>query len=119
MYKKSVETNLFLHLYEISKRDLYTLLIKNSENKLDYVGKITRFGSIVEFDYRRVNRTGLDYTELLLACQNIITPLLKNDLMLWGKTDAVEKFYTFSPNSNNLCEFNLSLTLKEEASESK
>ena len=83
------------------------------------MGEITRFGSIVDLEYRRVNRTQMDYTELLLACQNIITPLLKNDIMLWGKTDAVEKFYTFSPNSNNLGKFNLSLTLKEEASESK
>ena len=118
MYKKSVETNLFLHLYEIAKRDLYTLLIKNSENKLDYVGKITRFGSIVEFDYRRVNRTRLDYTGLLQMCQQI-APLLKNDMEMWGTTNRISKFYGFSPNSNNLCEFNLSLTLKEEASESK
>ena len=111
----SNDMNFILHLYKIAKRDLYTLLIQGSANKLDYVGEIIRFGSIVDLEYRRVNRTQMDYTELLLACQNIITPLLKNDIMLWGKTDAVEKFYTFSPNSNNLGKFNLSLTLKAES----
>ena len=113
--ENSVDMNLIMHLYEIAKKDLYTLLIQGSANKLDYVGELTHFGSIVDLEYRRVNRTQMDYTELLLACQNIITPLLKNDIMLWGKTDAVEKFYTFSPNSNNLGKFNLSLTLKAES----
>ena len=110
----SVEMNLVMHLYEVAKRDLYTLLVKGSTNKLDFVGEAMFLGPIVDLEYRRVNRTQMDYTELLLACQNI-TPLLKNDIMLWGKTDAVEKFYTFSPNSNNLGKFNLSLTLKDES----
>ena len=111
----SVDMNLIMHLYEIAKKDLYTLLVKGSTNKLDFVGEAMFLGPIVDLEYRRVNRTQMDYTELLLACQNIITPLLKNDIMLWGKTDAVEKFYTFSPNSNNLGKFNLSLTLKAES----
>ena len=114
--ENSVDMNLIMHLYEIAKKDLYTLLIQGSANKLDYVGEAMFLGPIVDLEYRRVNRTQ-DYTELLLACQNIITPLLKNDIMLWGKTDAVEKFYTFSPNSNNLGKFNLSLTLKAAESE--
>ena len=114
MYENSVEMNLIMHLYEVAKRDLYTLLVKGSTNKLDFVGEAMFLGPIVDLEYRRVNRTQMDYTELLLACQNI-TPLLKNDIMLWGKTDAVEKFYTFSPNSNNLGKFNLSLTLKDES----
>ena len=119
MYEKSAEINLIMHLYEIAKSDLYTLLIKGSKDKLEYIGDVTFLGPIVEFNYRRVNRTGLDYTGLLLLCQNTVDKLLKNDARLWGKTDAIEKFYSFSPNSNNLCEFNLSLTLKEKASESK
>ena len=109
------DMNFILHLYKIAKRDLYTLLVKGSTNKLDFVGEAMFLGPIVDLEYRRVNRTQMDYTELLLACQNIITPLLKNDIMLWCKTDAVEKFYTFSPNSNNLGKFNLSLTLKAES----
>ena len=108
------DINFIQHLYKIAKRDLYTLLVKGSTNKLDFVGDAMFLGPIVDLEYRRVNRTQMDYTELLLACQNI-TPLLKNDIMLWGKTDAVEKFYTFSPNSNNLGKFNLSLTLKAES----
>ena len=112
--ENSVDMNLIMHLYEIAKKDLYTLLVKGSTNKLDFVGEAMFLGPIVDLEYRRVNRTQMDYTELLLACQNI-TPLLKNDIMLWGKTDAVEKFYTFSPNSNNLGKFNLSLTLKDES----
>ena len=113
----SNDMNFILHLYKIAKRDLYTLLVKGSTNKLDFVGEAMFLGPIVDLEYRRVNRTQMDYTEFLLACQNIITPLLKNDIMLWGKTDAVEKFYTFSPNSNNLGKFNLSLTLKAAESE--
>ena len=112
--ENAVDMNLIMHLYEIAKKDLYTLLVKGSTNKLDFVGEAMFLGPIVDLEYRRVNRTQMDYTELLLACQNI-TPLLKNDIMLWGKTDAVEKFYTFSPNSNNVGKFNLSLTLKDES----
>ena len=113
--ENSVDTNLIMHLYEIAKRDLYTLLIQGSTNKLAYVGEITRFGSIVDLEYRRVNRTQMDYTELLIVCRNIITPLLKNDIRLWGKTDAVEEFYSFSPNSECLNKFKLCLTLKDES----
>ena len=115
MYEKSAEMNLVMHLYEIAKSDLYTLLIKGSKDELDYIGDVTFFGPIVEFDYRRVNRTNLDYTGLLLLCQNTIDKLLKNDVRLWGKTDAIEKFYSFSPNSLCLNKFELSLTLKDES----
>ena len=114
MYENSVEMNLIMNLYEIAKRDLYTLLVKGSTNKLDFVGETMFLGPIVQFDYRRDNRTGLDYIGLLQMCQQTITPLLKNDIRLWGKTDAVETFYSFSPNSKNLGKFELALTLKSE-----
>ena len=115
MYENSVEMNLVMHLYEVAKRDLYTLLVKGSTNKLDFVGEAMFLGTIVQFDYRRVNRTGLDYIGLLQMCQQTITPMLKNDIRLWGKTDVVDTFYSFSPNSNNLGKFELALTLKAES----
>ena len=115
MYENSVEMNLIMHLYEVAKRDLYTLLVKGSTNKLDFVGETMFLNTIVQFDYRRVNRTGLDYVSLLQMCQRTITPMLKNDIRLWGKTDIIDRFYSFSPNSNNLSEFELALTLKAES----
>ena len=115
MYENSVEMNLIMHLYEVAKRDLYTLLVKGSTNKLDFVGETMFLGTIVQFDYRRVNRTGLDYIGLLQMCQQTITPMLKNDIRLWGKTEAVEEFYSFSPNSECLNKFKLCLTLKDES----
>ena len=111
----SNDMNFILHLYKIAKRDLYTLLVKGSTNKLDFVGEAMFLGTIVQFDYRRVNRTGLDYIGLLQMCQQTITPMLKNDIRLWGKTDVVDTFYSFSPNSNNLGKFELALTLKAES----
>ena len=115
MYENSAEMNLIMHLYEVAKSDLYTLLVKGSTNKLDFVGETMFLDTIVRFDYRRVNRTGLDYVGLLQMCQQTITPMLKNDIRLWGKTDIVDTFYSFSPNSNNPGEFELALTLKAES----
>ena len=111
----SNDMNFILHLYKIAKRDLYTLLVKGSTHKPDFVGEAMFLGPIVDLEYRRVNRTQMDYTELLIVCRNIITPLLKNDIRLWGKTDAVEEFYSFSPNSECLNKFKLCLTLKAES----
>ena len=115
MYEKSAEMNLVMHLYEVAKRDLYTLLVKGSTNKLDFVGETMILGTIVQIDYRRVNRTGLDYIGLLQMCQQTITPMLKNDIRLWGKTDIIDTFYSFSPNSNVMGKFELALTLKAES----
>ena len=117
--ENSVDMNFILHLYEIVKSDLYTLLIKGSKDELDYIGDVTFLGPIVNLEYRRANRSGLDFIGLLQVCQNTIDELLKNDMRMWGTTNRINKFYGFSPNSNYTNKFGLSLSLKKEVSESE
>lgn len=109
----SVDMNFILHLYKIAKSDLYTLLIKGSKDKLDYIGDVTFLGPTVTLEYRRANRSGLDFIGLLQVCQNTIDELLKNDMRMWATTNRINKFYGFSPDSNNLGKFELALTLAE------
>ena len=109
-------------LYETVKSDLYTLLVDGSTNKVDYNDKVTFFGKgenagLVSFEYLLVNPTNISYTELVQVCCLTLNHMLKQDIRLWGKSEAVEEFYGLFPNCDSNTGFELSLKFKAESNE--
>ena len=108
----SNDMNFILHLYKIAKRDLYTLLVKGSKNKLDFIGEIKFIGSVISIEYRGiVNPAGLNYASALHLCVTTVDKMLKNDIRLWKKTEIMDEFFGFSPNINRPNDYELSLAL--------
>ena len=106
-------------LYERAKSDLYVLLVNNSSNKLDYKGRVEyigdrAMGEHVNISYSVVNPTSMDYTNLLTACCFTLNNLLKQDIRMWGKADALDEFYGIAPKIESACSFELSLKFKAE-----
>ena len=74
-----------LRIYEVMKKDLYTLLVIKSPYILDYEGSNDRGKTItklVEFRYR-TNFKDSDHI-LTFKVQRYLKEALKHDIMLWG-----------------------------------
>ena len=87
-----------LRIYEIMKKDLYTLLVTKSPYILDYEGSNDRGKTItklVEFRYR-TNFKDRDHI-LTFKVQRYLKEALKHDIMLWGETQQIESLYVLVP----------------------
>ena len=87
-----------LRIYEIMKKDLYTLVVTKSPYILDYEGSNDRGKTItklVEFRYR-TNFKDSDHT-LTFKVQRYLKEALKHDIMLWGETQQIESLYVLVP----------------------
>ena len=87
-----------LRIYEIMKKDLYTLLVTKSPYILDYEGSNDRGKTItklVEFRYR-TNFKDSDHN-LTFKVQRYLKEALKHDIMLWGETQQIESLYVLVP----------------------
>ena len=114
--KNLTEMDLVVRLYESIKTDLYTLLVGESEDKLDYIGELSILGDkpskFVSIDYSFVNPSELDYMGLLTACHLIINKMLKHDMLLWTKAIVVEEFFGVSPKVDSTTHLRVSLQVK-------
>ena len=115
-----VELDFITRLYEMVKTDLYTLLVEESEDKLDYRGKPSFIGKrenggFASFKYSVINPTNLSYIDLLKVCHSTIDVMLKRDIKMWDKADTVEDFYGYSPSVDTTTHFELSLKFKKES----
>ena len=86
-----------IRLYEIIKKDLNTLLVKESKRLLDYDGEIE--GDEIKDDCVR-----LEYRANLKLDDNsfrklgyFLEDLIKHDIVLWSKTERIRKLYLFAP----------------------
>ena len=87
-----------LRIYEVMKKDLYTLLVTKSPYILDYEGSNDRGKTItklVEFRYR-TNFKDSDHI-LTFKVQRYLKEALKHDIMLWGETQQIESLYVLVP----------------------
>ena len=87
-----------LRIYEIMKKDLYTLVVTKSPYILDYEGSNDRGKTItklVEFRYR-TNFKDSDHI-LTFKVQRYLKEALKHDIMLWGETQQIESLYVLVP----------------------
>ena len=75
--------------YQIAKRDLHTLLVKESKSPLDYEGVITPYPYITSLVYT-IKEEHKETYDTLVGISRLIENLLKEDLRLWGKTQGIK-----------------------------
>ena len=82
-------------LYETMKKDLYTLLIKESREAFDYEGNVEIEAERVEFEYDPSIAFNMDYDSSITIVRTI-KYMLKHDIMLWDKTQGISKLFVLT-----------------------
>ena len=82
-------------LYETMKKDLYTLLIKESREAFDYEGNVEIEAERVEFEYDPSIAFNMDYDSSITIVKTI-KYMLKHDIMLWDKTQGISKLFVLT-----------------------
>ena len=80
-----------INLYQVLKKDLYTLLVKGSENPLDYEGKINTGGNKGRYLKYPINEEnqGSEMYHALVSLGILLESMLKHDVQLWDKTQGI------------------------------
>ena len=84
-----------IRLYETIKKDLYTLLVKESKEVFDYEGDVEMDAVRVEFEYEPSIAFNMDYDSSITIVRTIKC-MLKHDIMLWGKTQGISKLFVLT-----------------------
>ena len=84
-----------IRLYETIKKDLYTLLVKESREVFDYEGNVEMETDRAEVEYEPFIGFKVDY-DSSIAIVRTIKCMLKHDIMLWGKTQGVSKLFVLT-----------------------
>ena len=84
-----------IRLYETMKKDLYTLLVKESKEVFDYEGNVEMEADRVEFEYEPTIAFNMDYDSSMNIVRTI-KYMLKHDIMLWGKTQGISKLFVLT-----------------------
>ena len=84
-----------IRLYETIKKDLHTLLVKESREVFDYEGNVEIEAERVEFEYDPSIAFNMDYDSSITIVKTI-KYMLKHDIMLWGKTQGISKLFVLT-----------------------
>ena len=84
-----------IRLYETMKKDLYTLLVKESKEVFDYEGNVEMEADRVEFEYEPTIAFNMDYDSSITIVRTI-KYMLKHDIMLWDKTQGISKLFVLT-----------------------
>ena len=84
-----------IRLYETIKKDLHTLLVKESREVFDYEGNVEIEAERVEFEYDPSIAFNMDYDSSITIVRTI-KYMLKHDIMLWGKTQGISKLFVLT-----------------------
>ena len=84
-----------IRLYETIKKDLHTLLVKESREVFDYEGNVEIEAERVEFEYDPSIAFNMDYDSSITIVRTIKC-MLKHDIMLWGKTQGISKLFVLT-----------------------
>ena len=84
-----------IRLYETIKKDLYTLLVKESREVFDYEGSVEMEAERVEFEYEPSIAFNMDYDSSITIVRTI-KYMLKHDIMLWDKTQGISKLFVLT-----------------------
>ena len=84
-----------IRLYETIKKDLHTLLVKESREVFDYEGNVEIEAERVEFEYDPSIAFNMDYDSSITIVKTI-KYMLKHDIMLWGKTQGITKLFVLT-----------------------
>ena len=84
-----------IRLYETIKKDLHTLLVKESREIFDYEGNVEIEAERVEFEYDPSIAFNMDYDSSITIVRTI-KYMLKHDIMLWDKTQGISKLFVLT-----------------------
>ena len=84
-----------IRLYETIKKDLHTLLVKESKETFDYEGNVEMDAERVEFEYDPSIAINMDYDSSITIVKTI-KYMLKHDIMLWDKTQGISKLFVLT-----------------------
>ena len=84
-----------IRLYETIKKDLHTLLVKESREVFDYEGNAEIEAERVEFEYDPSIAFNMDYDSSITIVKTI-KYMLKHDIMLWDKTQGISKLFVLT-----------------------
>ena len=85
-----------IRLYETIKKDLYTLLVKESKEVFDYEGDVVEMeADRIEFEYEPSVAFNMDFDSSITIVRTIKC-MLKHDIMLWGKTQGISKLFVLT-----------------------
>ena len=84
-----------IRLYETIKKDLHTLLVKESKEVFDYEGDVEMEAGLVKFEYEPSITLNMDYDSSITIVRTI-KYMLKHDIMLWDKTQGISKLFVLT-----------------------
>ena len=84
-----------IRLYETIKKDLHTLLVKESKEVFDYEGDVEMEADLVKFEYEPSIALNMDYDSSITIVRTI-KYMLKHDIMLWDKTQGISKLFVLT-----------------------
>ena len=84
-----------IRLYETIKKDLHTLLVKESKEVFDYEGDVEMEAGLVKFEYEPSIAINMDYDSSITIVKTI-KYMLRHDIMLWGKTQGISKLFVLT-----------------------
>ena len=84
-----------IRLYETIKKDLHTLLVKESREVFDYESNVEIEAQRVEFEYDPSIAFNMDYDSSITIVKTI-KYMLKHDIMLWDKTQGISKLFVLT-----------------------
>ena len=77
--------------YSVMKRDLHTLLVKESKSPIDYIGKIEVHPYFVTLTYPiEENKQSRETYHTVVDVSVLLENMLKDDLRLWEKTSGLK-----------------------------
>ena len=78
--------------YSVMKRDLHTLLVKESKSPIDYIGKIEVHPYFVTLTYPMIeeNKQSRETYHAVVDVSLLFENMLKDDLRLWEKTSGLK-----------------------------
>ena len=89
-----------IRLYETIKKDLHTLLVKESKEVFYYEGNVEMEAERVEFEYEPFIAFNMDYDSSITIVRTI-KYMLKHDIMLWDKTQGISKLFVLTMRFRN------------------
>ena len=78
--------------YSVMKRDLHTLLVKESKSPIDYIGEIEVHPYFVTLTYPMIeeNKQSRETYHAVVDVSVLLENMLKDDLRLWEKTSGLK-----------------------------
>ena len=97
---KNKEIQSAVNFYAVLKKDIHTLLVKESIYPVDYIGKIEMNPHFTELTYP-IKENPENY-QMVLDISVLIENMVKDDIRLWEKTHII-KWIQVEPNRR--CEY--------------